>query len=53
MEKEGLGEASIMSGKVRELSKNILVTKGRLKIQTEQEKYEKIFDKYTLSQDQL
>lgn len=53
MEHQSLGDSTLMQGEIRAMSKNILVTKGMLKIQTEQEKYDKIFSKYTLTPAEL
>lgn len=48
-----VGNNSMLSGPLRELSKNILTKKGIVKHQTVQEKYQKVFDKYTLSPEEL
>ena len=53
MLKSMLGDISMLNGNVRSLSKNILLKKGMLKPQTQQQKYEKVFSKFSLSPEQL
>ena len=43
----------MLSGPLRELTKSILSKKGMIKAQTVHEKYQKVFDKYTLSPEEL
>lgn len=48
-----VGGASMLNGSLRELSKKVLSRKGIIKPQTIHEKYQKVFDKYTLSPEEL
>ena len=48
-----VGNVSMLSGNLRELSKGVLRRKGMIKHPSIHEKYQKVFDKYTLTPDEL